>query len=71
MFPGPPPADARNAGPKQPTPLRRTQPQPTTYAPFLGAALSVDPATVAASPSRPVLPTDDKPGGSSRLSPAT
>ena len=26
---------------------------------------------MAASPSRPVLPTDDKPGGSSRLSPAT
>ena len=58
-------------GPQTTHTQRRTQPQPTTDAPFLGAALSVDTATVAASPSRPVLPTDHKPGGSSRLSPAT
>ena len=69
MFPGPPPTDARNEGP---TPHHKEDPDPTDHIrPLLGAALSVDPATVAASPSRPFLPTDRKPGGSSRLSPAT
>ena len=55
MFPGPPPTDARNAGPQTAHTQRRTQPQPTTDAPFLGAALSVDTATVAAKsiPARP------------------
>ena len=53
---GPPPADARDTGRQTAHTLKEVQPQPTTYAPFLGAALSVDTATVAASPSPARLP---------------
>ena len=69
MFPRP--ADnARNAGYHNPHP-KEDPARADHIRPLLGAALSVDPATVAVSPSRPVLPMDPKPGGSSRLSPAT
>ena len=36
--------------------LKEVQPQPTTYAPFLGAALSLDPALAAVGPSPARLP---------------
>ena len=55
MFPGPPPADARNAG-RQITP--KEDPAPTDHRrPLLGAALYVDPTTVVAK-SIPARPTN-------------
>ena len=71
MFPGPPPTDARNAGPKQPTPKGGPSPDRPHTPPFSVRRYPWTPPPWRQSPSRPVLPTDDKPGGSSRLSPAT
>ena len=71
MFPGPPPTDARNAGRQTAHANKEVQPQPTTYAPLSVRRYSWAPPPWRQSPSRPVLPTDHKPGGSSRLSPAT
>ncbi len=69
MFPRP---ASRGRAERGPPDHPKEDPAPTDHTrPLLGAALSVDTATVAASPSRPVLPTDHKPGGSSCLSPAT